>query len=375
MLIQNIMFCEARDVLYMNNAKAGCSTIKQALLTRSALDSGIPIKEKTDPEAIHGINAAWSKAFGSIAPESTFSFSVVRNPFERSLSGFLDKICRPGILRNQFLLQNGLSNDVELSYLDFLKLLDQNDTLFDQHYRPQVSNLLVGLIDLTEIHYLENFSDTCQSIVDAIGGGVNFSARNTHATGANTKLRKHLNDEAEALVKKLYRDDFQVFGYSTNPDHCGEAPGGVIHLPAQSSLGYELLRILDTTASTTDNVDLDTISENFYKNSLLKKQKLDDDFKLEVIKRAGSEQENVRFAALNVITGDARSQFEQEFVLNALEEQVRMAPYFVYKRAQLAGLLIEMGIPDEANRVVDELKQTTWQDYLVRDLEQRLEAA
>jgi hypothetical protein len=96
LIVQNLQFYEPRGILYVNNAKAGCSTIKSALIRSISRHENFDLSDPLPLEVIHGKGAYWSRRFQNLVPGKTFTFSVVRNPFTRVLSAYLDKVRNQG---------------------------------------------------------------------------------------------------------------------------------------------------------------------------------------------------------------------------------------------------------------------------------------
>lgn len=203
--------------IYLNNAKAGCSTIKQALWTQ-ALERGL-VAAPPDGRTLHGAGF-WRTALGP--PETVadrfFVFSFVRNPYARLLSAYRDKVARPGHLRTRFCLQYGLDPRVEVDFATFLRLVCATDPFdMDQHWRPQTLNLLTGYLPIAFVGHLESFNRDWAK-VRARTGAAPLSPRLSHATGAADGLDEY-DETGAALVRQAYAADFATFGYGTAPAH------------------------------------------------------------------------------------------------------------------------------------------------------------
>lgn len=136
---------------YINNPKVGCSSIKYSLLRDKSLIHDDKIYSDYEDLAC------------------TNFFTVVRSPYSRVISGFLDKITRPSNIRDElsdhyskvfgkkiFLEeltedQNGL-----LLFLNILKELFEHDLeALNPHFRPQFYNVLPDFFNYNFIGKLD----------------------------------------------------------------------------------------------------------------------------------------------------------------------------------------------------------------------------
>lgn len=384
-MTQNLHFYEPKNVLFINNAKSGCSTVKASLLQAIGASESLDMPDSLTPAMVHDRRqqgSFWSRAYYRIDPENTFTFSVVRNPYTRVLSAFLDKICRPNLLRTQFFRQHGLDPKRVLTFDAFLGLLDTGASIFDQHWRPQTGNLLAGYLNLHEIRYLENFSETAGQLAAAIDLNVRFVTRDDHGTNAAAKLKQYLTPAACQKIQEIYRDDFEVFGYSTDPEKAGEAPADKLSLPCSGDLGYSLLtiiayRTLGETAALQDYLDRkQTLS--FEEKALvymlpgIGRIFSIKTFREEILLKAKSDNPGERFIAQSCIAGLPKSGFSPDLVEDALIGQVRIAPYLIFRHAQLIRYYIARGHREKAAGLINELADMTWQQDLIRDLRREL---
>jgi len=139
---------------------------------------------------------------------SLFKFTVVRNPYTRTLSAYLDKIERRALRAGK-----------ESSFRDFLlQAKSQRRFLFSNaHWAPQSSLMLIPVEQFDFIGKVESLSDDLAEITRRIRPELEqtLSSFKKNATGAGDKLRQYYDDELIALVQDLYRDDFTTFNYST----------------------------------------------------------------------------------------------------------------------------------------------------------------
>ena len=103
--------------IYINNYKCGCSTVRQTLWAAEHAQ-GVA----SAPGAIHEQPDSWPWVDDPERwehSEHAFVFTLVRNPYVRVLSAYLDKIREPAIW-GPFTARHGLGDD-QLSFMEFLR--------------------------------------------------------------------------------------------------------------------------------------------------------------------------------------------------------------------------------------------------------------
>jgi hypothetical protein len=214
------------DLLYFNNNKVGCTTIKYSIW--AAIDRhnqqrtfrGRIHPRDGDPfvKDIFAVDSFDPQAFAE-----TRKFSVVRNPFVRILSGYLQKVGNDPRVWDPFCKRFGIRREVtqnELSFEDFLNIVSTDpDELMNGHFRPQYTNLLIPFTKLTFVGRLEQpggFTDFLSSF------GVNVEAVRRNPTNSGELLSKYYDENCVEIVREKYADDFRLFGYSTDIREAGD---------------------------------------------------------------------------------------------------------------------------------------------------------
>ncbi len=205
--------------IYIQNWKCGCSTVKSSLwAAEHALGLTVP------PDYPHrkiegGPFAPDPKRWEH--PEREFVFTVVRNPYVRVLSAYLDQIARH---RNaeawgQFALQHGL-DEGPLSFNEFLTLLARSPHgAMNPHWRPQYASVAPKLVPYDFIGAVETFDHDMQHVLERIfGQGPALQSYAPHHTGSSKKLATHYGPKEIALVQEIYEEDFASLGYSMDPE-------------------------------------------------------------------------------------------------------------------------------------------------------------
>ncbi len=178
---------------------------------------------------------------------SWFKFAIVRNPYDRLVSAFVDKFCMEGLKtpKSQKILMaiNSKDNkgDLQITFSQFVEYLGiQNIDTVDAHWRKQ-SYILDGIkldkiIDVKEIatalpelekqffiktnfdfnirRQSNHYDEKKDERVSFAGDMPNTELIQRHAeTNTFPKRSKFYNDELKRKVRKIYADDFKLYPY------------------------------------------------------------------------------------------------------------------------------------------------------------------
>ncbi len=146
--------------------------------------------------------------------EHLFCFSVVRNPYSRTLSAYLDKVKRKQ--------DDGRWRGKHRDFEGFLRWLREGALYSNAHWAPQSSLLLLPLQRFEFIGKVESLEHDLKIILqrldpisrDATGTSDGIRSVHHHATGAQEKLNHYYNETTQELVLEMYADDFDHFQYS-----------------------------------------------------------------------------------------------------------------------------------------------------------------
>lgn len=147
-----------------------------------------------------------------------FLFTVVRNPYTRLVSSYLDKIAR-GKRSAQVSRALGKTADAEIGFLEFCRYLRDGGVDDDPHWYRQVDLIPCGRAMLHEVGRTEHLGEDLTRILRRINGVAPRELANwaPHQTGANSRLAEFYCEESMAIVRAVYAEDFSAFGYSTDP--------------------------------------------------------------------------------------------------------------------------------------------------------------
>ena len=227
-------------LVYVNAPKCGCSSIKRTLLQiemdrgrlpRLALERITP--EQITPELVHLANPMDPQRIDDLRfLADARAFTVVRNPYTRVLSAYLDKIrdydenVTPG-----FEARHGVrAADLDLAgFLERIRRERPED--MEPHWAPLSSLLGLGLIAYGHVGKLEAmdefFRDVLGRFSDSLPGVLRLD---DHRRDASARLRQSYDARTLALVEEIYARDFESFGY--RPGQLDDLRGGPVDLAA-----------------------------------------------------------------------------------------------------------------------------------------------
>lgn len=155
-----------------------------------------------------------------------FRFSVVRNPFARLLSAYLDKIGGKKEKSKHLLFRHLNSvpkfDPLSLSFEAFVDVVaGTRDSYLNKHWVPQLSCLAPQYLSYS---YIGQFEDM-DKVLDRLRAhfpnnttSINNINDAIHKTDSNTRIEEYYHNPN--IIKKVYqryRYDFELLGYDKNP--------------------------------------------------------------------------------------------------------------------------------------------------------------
>lgn len=213
---RNIVSLEHQYV-YFRIPKAANSTIVSSL---AAANSGVrrdysfqEMQQLKTTGVLH-LHELSARQVLSLA-EEFYKFTFVRNPIDRAVSCYRDKIqkapktAHAGLVRKRL----GLSSNSEISFSVFLEYLESGGLTENAHWAPQSSLLSMPIQPLDYIGRVETLESDFSLISDRIFGIAhqltNWMPHATKCSGATSLGERELD-----RLRKLYRCDFENLGYS-----------------------------------------------------------------------------------------------------------------------------------------------------------------
>lgn len=158
--------------------------------------------------------------------DSYFTFTFFRNPYIRCLSMFLNKVAPAK--RSIYSAAGGFGDRSPAGFAKFVHFLSDAGVRVDQHFYPQTHLLFFEPSTFAHIGKLENLDDELRYICDRANllypAGLTVSRPHQlevnvdgRVTDAAAKLDMFYTGDLADRVLKLYRTDFEVGGYDTDP--------------------------------------------------------------------------------------------------------------------------------------------------------------
>lgn len=225
---------EKRGYIYINNPKAACSLIKQALWANE-----LQLSEQ-DPDYPHDISLVHNKSQNPLLSPSQLEccqlerawkyfikFAFVRHPQTRLLSAYLDKIYRGASQKRHILKVLGKSEkDLTefVSFEDFVDAVGQQSAVeMNPHWRMQSDLIRVEFVQYDFIGRFENVGNDLEFILRWLyGNGRKYRLRDRefsrkgwadHRTHADCRLKEFYGRRTVDRVYQIFKKDFEWFNY------------------------------------------------------------------------------------------------------------------------------------------------------------------
>ena len=233
------------SIIFTGTPKTGCSNWIEALLRAEGV-----LKEQLDPtkvSRVHGMSTSFrmsiiNKLYDETTLRQTFSFTAVRNPWTRLVSGYRDKLSaeitqgRPKKSIRLQILKNlrGLNESVVLSqnlhptFREFAVWLIKHNGNVNVHFKPQYKVLCIPSVRydyVLPVEYSRIMSSEVFSKIDK-----NVSLLESYDKSSDPRLQKSTVIAKEWLSQidpniidslyKIFKADFLLLNYSnfTHPD-------------------------------------------------------------------------------------------------------------------------------------------------------------
>lgn len=145
---------------------------------------------------------------------SATSFSVVRNPYTRFLSAYLNKMNQAHDVRHKVLTALGKPADHEVSIDEFIGYLEDGGIRQDGHWCPQSWLIPIGVRNLTHLGRVETLEADVEAILaDIFGRPIAFQNYNGGQSRANDRIADYVTGDRQARIFRLYEEDFDELRY------------------------------------------------------------------------------------------------------------------------------------------------------------------
>jgi len=140
-----------------------------------------------------------------------FKFTIVRNPYTRVLSAYLDKVAS-----GRKVIEPARRSPPP-SFREFCSFLEQGGWPENAHWAPQTDLLLLPPEAFDFIGKLETLEESLAEAFRRAGLSDRLPSRLAcfvnHGTDANSKLAVHYDDYCRSVIRRIYASDFAAFGY------------------------------------------------------------------------------------------------------------------------------------------------------------------
>jgi hypothetical protein len=214
-------------VVFNRIKKSGNSTVTAFLSELAARESGKSYDsvDEAKQAAVGPVRGTWAEA--SALRDYTY-LTVVRNPYDRALSAFLNKVA-PGedgddSRKPHFRCVPGWGEASREGFEKFVRFLDAGGLDHDKHWWPQNKLLIMPPARFDCIAKLETLAEDMARFLVMIGRDPApaqmleaphplESRQERKITGASAKRARFYTPELMAIVSRLYADDFELFDY------------------------------------------------------------------------------------------------------------------------------------------------------------------
>lgn len=154
------------------------------------------------------------KDFDAIIKDPKFlKFTIFRDPLERLLSGWKDKVVTWGHYHSEIRAGTGTTGTQHPSFKEFLYwIAGQRVSDMDLHWKPQFLQSYLFAIPEMAVFSMDIVEDLNQAIQSHIGTE-RFSLKRIapHITESKSVVAEHFDPYSEQLVRRKYADDFAVW--------------------------------------------------------------------------------------------------------------------------------------------------------------------
>lgn len=203
-------------VLFNGIGKAGHSSVI-ANLARAQFGDDIPINQAKG-NTFQRPSTLSSEQVDALA--DFFKFTLVRNPYTRTLSAYLDKVLRRQIVPPG--LQRRVGGKTP-TFLEFCHYLEDGGLHDAVHWAPQHKMLVLPIEQFDHIAKLESFDADFSIVLQRLGLVERFEVarHDPHKTNSDQRRDQYYCDRSREIITRLLADDFRLLGYRPEESDAG----------------------------------------------------------------------------------------------------------------------------------------------------------
>jgi len=197
-------------LVYYEVPKAACSSIKLFIATLDGIVNNIPRHVHSLPISKLSLPGA-----RSILYKDYFHFTFVRNPYDRLVSCYANKVVRPELYERRagpFSRMFGELGYREMSFGDFVQFVTRVPNKHcDNHFVPQHRLLNLDVLDF--IGRFESFNQDFLYVRKQIGVSDDTPQLQKMNASRHDPYQGYYDDKLRRMVARKYARDLEIFNY------------------------------------------------------------------------------------------------------------------------------------------------------------------